>query len=271
LAVIDIAQHTKTAAGASSEVSPVIEESARNFLNRSVPTLVTVPRLSQNAIQECVAGLDRLLASHTKRGLRQWNIFIPRDPRYRETDDGLIRKEKTDHKHYLHYRHDLERLLWTKRSIRLSPGERMWFSAMRDVHVACTEALYALARAMDDLRPGFDFENRARAHGHLHALRVMRYDAGYESMARAHTDRSALSLHVAESEPGLEIPEGWDSRVCRSPGGKQVLAFPSQDMASITRGALPALWHQVTDQSRTKRSRWVIVFFGKMKRDGDMF
>jgi hypothetical protein len=230
---------------------------------------MSVPDLSASLIKHVVEGFDDFLNSRLPKERLRWSLDIDRDPEPREQDDGYVRKDGergADRKGFFHYRSDFESQLLRATGIRPTNIERIWLQACQDLLTTCSCALLRLAREMDREQPGFDFAERTTGLAHLHVIRIVRYDAGYQSLARMHQDRCAITFHLAESEPGLEVREGFGKKLCVSPKAPQVLTFPGGMLEHITEGAIPALWHGAREQSGSSKSRWVVVFFGKMKK-----
>ena len=244
---------------------------ATALLEGAVPHLTRVNGLAPTSVEKAVGGFLDFLAHNPSSVIDDWKIVTPRDPEDPAADDGFVRKDETDRKIYFHFRPDLETLLFRQRDIRLTPAEEAWFAACLDIHQACSRALLELAQEMDELRPGYDLAERARRGAWLNVLRIMRYDAGYETIGRMHTDRNAMSFHIAESHPGFETVHGFETKHWTSPHPPQVLAFTGKNLERITRGAVRALWHGAKDQRASSEPRWVMVFFGHLARDANMY
>jgi hypothetical protein len=232
--------------------------------------VLSLAKLETALVERVNAGFSAFIESRTQEEREEWSLQIDRSPEPLEPDDGYIRRDSTDHKHFFHFRSDLEHQLWKERGIRLENGEASWFEALQTLLALCSDAGLCLAKAMD-AEPGFDFADRMKSLAHLHVIRILRYDAGYPSLARPHTDRCALTLHIAESHPGLKVRRRWETTVCESPKAPQTLVFPGQMLEHITMGGVPATWHGADDLSGTLLPRSVVVCFLKMRKDKKCF
>lgn len=233
------------------------------MLDNQGPVTMKVPGLCSIDIAQACEGLkrfDRLSRDEQAR----WMLHEPRDPKYDEPDDGAIRKEPPhDWKLYFHYRRDLEALLHARRGIALTWGQRKWFRQMERIWKACTCALHGYARELDRLAPGYDFEQRALQWEHLNVLRLLRYVPHAGTLAKWHTDRDAITFHIAESAQGLRSTRGWEVVEQKTPQAPEVLVFAGDQLDQITHGAIQRCHHAVEDTTGGTRERFAMVFFGK--------
>jgi isopenicillin N synthase-like dioxygenase len=202
----------------------------------------------------------------------KWKLHVPRDPEYDEPDDGIIRKDATDIKGYIHWRLDTE-MLFSMHGIALTAWQRDWLRVFPRVYARCVESQYAIAQAMDTLRPGYGFAARymdATRHNQ-HCIRILKYERREGTVAHRHTDRDALTDHLAESADGLHACRGDTRTLCPTPAAPGSTLFTGRQLAAITDGALPALEHEVDDTTGGSKERWAVVFFGKMRKDGMVY
>jgi hypothetical protein len=200
----------------------------------------------------------------------RWTVYVDRDPRHPEKDDVVIRKDEFDTKIFVHWRPDSEKRLLEK-GIVLEPWQKEWFDALSRRWKTSVYTYYQLCIEMDILLPGFDFYKRARTVESLHCLRVLYYPPGRQVLARAHPDRSAITLHLAESETGLRSRQNGLITLHPTPTAPEALAFSGRQLESVTGGLIRAMWHDVVDTSCDFPERWAMVFFGKMLLDKEMY
>ncbi|HVW82800.1 MAG TPA: 2OG-Fe(II) oxygenase family protein [Candidatus Paceibacterota bacterium] len=240
------------------------------LLARETPILLRVDGLERVDVLGAKDGLFRFDAETPRELQQRWEFHIPRDPEYDEPDDGIIRKAKTDWKVFLHYRRDLRAHLHA-RNVTLLPWQEEWFASCERIHIACTNSLVELAGKMDLMRPGYRFAERVHAAMDQHVLRILKYEPREGDLARCHTDRCAVTFHIAESADGLHSRQGWDWMPVKTPLSPGVLCFSGKQLESVTEGAVPALYHEVVDTTGGSRARWAMVFFGKMRKDPGMY
>lgn len=233
---------------------------AKAMKHNQCPVLMEVPGLKAADIVAVREGLWRFDRELPRSAQRAWELHLPRDPEYDEPDDGAIRKQDKDWKLFFHYRSDLKDQL-SKRGMELSPWQHEWFEDMQRLLSVCSEALIAYAERIDAICPGHDFTKRAKRARHLNLLRTLKYVPRKGVLAKQHTDRDAITFHMAESAPGLRVMSGKE---LPSPVAPQVLVFPGDQIERITRGALRACSHSVIDMTGGAEERFAMVFFGKM-------
>jgi isopenicillin N synthase-like dioxygenase len=198
---------------------------------------------------------------------RRWGFVTAYPGEKREKDGGAVRKRRTDWKLFFHFRPDVRKELRSRHGIQLNQWQREWFDYMEWIWNTCTAHHFACAREMDRLLPGYDFHERAQHSMQANCLRSLLYDPREGVVATRHTDRDALTQHIAESAPGLWAGNGKRMRPYRSPMTPQVLVFPGDQLALITNGKTHATEHQVEDTTDGKHQRFAMVFFGKMYPD----
>lgn len=240
------------------------------ILRRTAPARFRINGLSRQDILGAKDGLFCFDAETPCEQQARWELNIPRDPEYDEADDGVIRKTGVDQKIYLHWRPDLEQLL-AERGIELTPHEKEWFPYCERIHTACRTSLLELARKMDTFSSGYRFTERVEKAWDQHVLRILKYEPRRGVLARCHTDRCAVTFHIAESSGGLVVRQGDDMASCNTPHSPEVLCFTGTQLESITEGLVPRLHHKVVDTTGGEQPRWAMVFFGKMLKDPGMF
>lgn len=222
-----------------------------------------LPLATSHIVPRVIAAVAKLIQDPARDA---WGLYVPRpaaEPG--DKDDGLIRRSQqyvgdptTDNKWFFHFRLTLKKDLEAA-GVDTSGHEDL-FDACQELFTINLGGALAFADAYDLQAPGLDLKHRLLTAVEPHVLRVLFYDQG-AMMARPHIDRDALTLHVAESRPGLRIgPER--ERYVTSPD--EALIFPGRKFAELTGGKVPALLHDVLDDSVgaiTNEQRWSIVFF----------
>lgn len=237
---------------------------AQAILARETPAPILIPGLRLKDIRLAKDGLIRFDAEVPLEEQAAWALTLPRDPEFDEQDDGVTRKDGTDKKIFLHYRPDLEEQLFAQSGITLLDWQKEWLAACNRIRNVCVKHLIQLARQMDILRPGYEFEKRVMDYVDQCLVRVLKYVPREGIIAKPHTDRSAITFHLAESASGLCSISGFETYPHATPKTPSALCFTGQQLERITEGAVPSVWHKV-ENNTPDRERWAIVFFGKMR------
>lgn len=111
------------------------------------------------------------------------------------------------------------------------------------------------------------FIKEGEEHIEYSALRFLKYEAAGKGkfLARAHYDRGATTLAIAESAPGLRI--GKNNETLKEVVHKDNVALfmPAFQLPAITDMRFRPAWHDVVQSSedvyRDNAARWAIVFF----------
>ncbi len=253
-----------------------IPEAARLLITRHPVTSFPVTKLDRSDMEHAWQGMKRFeeevppeeqlryaieayrLGSGEKRGLNS---------------DGIVRRNVTDRKVYLHWRPDTTTLLWVMRRIRLNHWQHEWFQACERIHSACLGAYRELVVEMDKIRPEYRLLDRLEAATHhgIHVLRVLYYPPRSGELADKHVDWSPFTLHAGESKHGLYGIESGNKVYYDTPEHPNVLSFAGEQLAKITSNDIPALYHGVEDMTDGSEPRWAIVFFGKMVHFEDLY
>jgi isopenicillin N synthase-like dioxygenase len=178
----------------------------------------------------------------------------------RESFVGYVRKMRKDddHKEYFHYNAVFENAFADRRSSPADPAVTRLLDSVRPLYAT---TLTCLEQSLDVLpgqreqffRPGVD----PRV-----TLRFVSYRArpDGESLANGHYDRSAFTLALAESGPGLRFGfhDGDLTEVSRPPA--KALLFPGRQQERFR-----PIWHDVvnvaTRATPGDEVRWAIVAF----------
>ena len=197
---------------------------------------------------------------------RGWDLWIE-DERRRDVQD-IGYKDKgaepgEDAKHIFHWTVQLERLLIEERGVDIN-DHADFLGYARSIFTICYREFRYIAEALDYVMPEGRFLERASdpAAKRQSILRFVRYkDVNRDVIGKGHTDKNLISLHLADSHPGLRL-EKHGQLYATSPD--VALVFPGDKMDVITNGRIKALYHYVTDQRKPgdKTLRWVMVFFG---------
>jgi hypothetical protein len=173
-----------------------------------------------------------------------------------DPDDGLIEKKKTDQKFYFHFRPYLKKLL-QDRDVSIS-DYNFFLAKCEQLYSICAYTTEGIVADLDHTLPGFDFSARLGRCSitSRHVLRFLRYKPGQSIMAEKHCDRSFLTLHVSESQPGLYL---GDDKECFEAKANEMLCFFGLKAELLTGGNLSACRHFV--KAMNNDWRWSVVFF----------
>lgn len=187
----------------------------------------------------------------------------PPDP-----DDGLIRREgkptdgkESDLKWFFHYRPRVGETIVMRRLPNWQ-SRIHWLGFCQVLYETALGTITRFAQVIDQKMPGYELE-RHLCEGRGHVLRLIRYDRNTPGglIAKSHTDRDAVTLHIADSQPGLEYGNPVRQYIT-SPD--RALIFAGDKVQAITKEKIPALWHdaiQTAQPGEETKYRWVAVFF----------
>lgn len=239
---------------------------ARSLLAGDVPSRVIVPSLQAEDLAAAAEGLARFERDVLANEQARWQLALPRDPRFAEPDDGVMRRTSAggDQKIFLHFRPDLPVQL-AERGVQLCRWQTDWLYTCFKIWAACDVAMTALVGEMDRLRPDLALPSRLRNLPDEHCLRILKYNRRAGTIAHTHTDRCAITFRIAESHPGFYIEDGGTRRLYEAPPTPMVDCFVGDQLAELTERAAPATLHGAEDQTAGAEERWAIVFFGKIR------
>jgi hypothetical protein len=172
-----------------------------------------------------------------------------------------------DAKHFFHYNPIIFQDL-IENKIPVSDEIYNWLLDCDALWQICLRKGEEFCGALDKEHPGYDFR-LGLAHqntAHLHKLRIIYYDnTGPASrpgiLGKGHYDRDALTIHVAESRPGMRI-NGQPYRV--APG--KSLFFCGSKIWNRTKRQKDffPVWHDIVNEAdgMDLENRWTVVFFG---------
>jgi hypothetical protein len=186
--------------------------------------------------------------------------LVDRSREEKKPNDGLIERTPEggyDSKFFFHYRLGLERYL-KQQGADLRTYAR-FLEGMSELYEACAFASAEILIRLDQALPGFNLldNHAALADEDRGVLRLLRYKPGSEILAKAHCDRSFLTLHMDESHSGLYLDQDRRHFVVEK---DRALCFFGQKAEVITRGALPAMFHYVK-ATAPDEWRWAVVYF----------
>ncbi|MBP9851654.1 MAG: 2OG-Fe(II) oxygenase family protein [Candidatus Pacebacteria bacterium] len=183
------------------------------------------------------------------------------DPESGSPDCGLIEKKReqgdTDSKFFFHYRPDL----FTQLNKRGTDTERYTslFQASKALYGQLVRISEKIIIDLDYRYPQFRIANNywRMESTRRHLLRILWYKPGNEVLADAHEDRSLLTLHFADSRPGLML-EGQEKPVITEPG--ILHAFFGVKAGIHSGNTLTPMPHYVKSDDSSE-ARMAIVFF----------
>jgi len=184
-----------------------------------------------------------------------------------------------DTKLYFHYRPFIARLL--RRRKGFSHTEEYLLNSAGLLYRKLEQEILRIGQALDNVLPGFQVAEGLRANAHPepfgHVLRYLLYkkaeEAG-EELARGHTDRCAITLHVADSRPGLVVYLGGGEQFLVETQPDTLILFFGKRLSVRTNGRVRSLNHRVispADASRPTNQRTCTVLFAHVPDDYKRF
>ncbi|HYE60022.1 MAG TPA: 2OG-Fe(II) oxygenase family protein [Candidatus Kapabacteria bacterium] len=166
-----------------------------------------------------------------------------------------------DRKWIFHYRQTLPRLL-EERNPSFLKAHMPWIKKLAHVHARCVHFCHGVLEQIDRAYPHFRLRAlfdpiATRAE---HVLRLIAYaDTQQPFLGKAHRDRSAQTMALFESHPGLE---GLVNRryVARSSAPNRPLLFMGGSLAEVMQNEVPAFRHRVRYTNNTRVNEQVIRF-----------
>ncbi len=158
-------------------------------------------------------------------------------------------------------------------AVRPSKIDKELLVATRHLYDELEHDLYRFAHAFDRACPGFAVEESMRRMGDPqpfgHVLRLLHYkyvvEPG-EEIAKVHTDRDAITLHVADSHPGLVVYLRGGEEFLAPTLPDTLIVFFGRRMSVRTKGQVKSLAHRVISPEEAgipNERRTCEVFFGQ--------
>lgn len=170
---------------------------------------------------------------------------------------GYMRRDDDEHKSFFHFHPSLRELAHER---DIGPAAHLCETAHL-LYERCEHALLDFVKALDEVLPGYSLSLLANhsSSRKRNVLRLLQYDRAdpNATIAKWHTDRSFLTLHVAESHPALRMRT---ARFLYRPAPETALVFPG-DQVGRACPRLRALPHAAVEERSTDAERWAIVFF----------
>lgn len=213
----------------------------RQFLANPEQSCCYFPFSLQELVHRAIAGLYEFLEESEEKK-RLWTLHID-DTEF--PDDGYIKRsgmyhrlstDVQDRKEFFHYRPvALAGLRHMEQNMYLRHSEWLEKTCYELLTRCVEEVAMPFARAFDVLMPGYALYEQVLCAANQHKLRLVAYDVpnGNSLIAVPHFDKSALTLHIGESHPGLHI--GTPGRLIETQSEKAFL-FPGRRMQLMTGG-----------------------------------
>ncbi len=213
-------------------------------------------------------GFEQFLKGKSLEDRMQWafDLGVVDEHGNSDYDTGYARKSggPYDRKDIFHYKIILDALL-KERKIETGRHEP-WLRDLQELFSLSFMKILEFARSFDADSPGLDLSRRILdpAAMAMHALRALHYDqrgrdeTDSAQIGKPHTDKNFLTLHVAESAPGMRM---GDNHELYRAAPHTALIFTGDKMGRLSEGKIPALLHDVRSDGMTQGSRWSIVFF----------
>ena len=202
-------------------------------------------------------------------------FFFYKDPSRIGSETGYVRNWKgegaSNNQEYFHYRMNMERDL-EKELAGADPKVLAFFKVAKELYDVSLEAFQEVIRSLATKYPGiYETFFPEGKEPYFTTLRFLKYDFAHvgDFLAKAHYDRSAGTLAIAESAPGLQMGRRGEQvthPVSHKPG--TAMFFPGLHLAPLTSAEeFPPTWHEVIQKEeavfdREKGiARWALVFF----------
>lgn len=262
-ALADAQEIKENAMATKTAVSDAVIARAKELVERGK---VVIPFPTQDIMPPVIDGWQKFVNEPEEYKIR-WNARLKGETGSRPDSgwlnrDGALRDDGVydDKKQIFHFNPLLMPWL-TEHAVAHAPYTQ-WLYAQSKLYDACRSTVHTYMGALDAILPGYSFYDRISKENseYLHRLRLLAYDE--ESAAgKGHYDIGFLTIHIAESHPGLRTGDERTLFVAR-PG--EALLFFGEKAERLTSGRLKALWHEVTDErpAGDTRSRWSAIFFG---------
>jgi hypothetical protein len=227
-----------------------------------------VPLVSSDLLAPIYPDLERLIES-PDRIKSQWEHWLPSAANDDEPDNGLIEKSPEyggkDPKFFFHYRPCLMKQLALARV-----DMELYYPMLHNMHQLYERCKYAteeILLALHNELPQYNIFSRHYSIPEYvrHVLRILYYKPGYRMMAKPHPDKSALTLHVSDSRPGLHFADDHQLHTVKP---DKALAFTGMKAHILTNGLLKLNEHYVTNEF-LDQPRWCCVFFTHIAVDVD--
>lgn len=222
--------------------------------------------VDQTLVDDALGATERVIASLDPT---LWSLVRPGEG---EPDVGLVYrpgKGNADHKYFFHYSHDLKALAWGQ---RLSHGAiHHELIVIERLYSELNRTALAIGAALEDILPsqlgGVLVKRMLQSMNESHpfattTLRGLWYPAhAGQKGARAHLDRSFLTLHLGDEGGSLLALSNENDPHGRviSPRKGNALVFCGVKMLELARGRLTPLWHKSTVEAN--RDRKALVHF----------
>lgn len=206
-----------------------------NFDNISIHE--TIKRIEKNFL---------LLIKEPEAYRKLWEFDVqpypPKDGKY-DPDMGLIERSGHNHKDHKFFLHDKNRTLRTLlelRGVNYDKHHQLLFD-MEILQTLANTRVLAFAKQLDKRFPGKNFADGIRKAAYLNTLRLIAYSEPEKTqkeqiIARGHTDRDAITMHLYESSPGLKLRlhDGSEYQYEQSDG--YTVVFPGKKLQAATGG-----------------------------------
>lgn len=206
-------------------------------------------------------------AAGAKIPLLPWDEDIDDLLFYRGYNDGALDKDDRPHdnKAIFHYRK------WTKALLYMMGVDfkrhEAFLNDCDELHSRLYRHWLRVCMELDRQLPGLDMTAKA-AETPFHVLRVMQYlevRPGTTVIGKGHTDKSAMTYHVAEEHEACML----EGKLLKYIPDRPVL-FGANGIEAVTKGKIPAMNHEVVVREGFPERRWVVIFFPQFNLNDDL-
>jgi isopenicillin N synthase-like dioxygenase len=146
-------------------------------------------------------------------------------------------KSGKDHKHFMHDKDKILRRLLSMREVDISKYEE-FLTELEKLQDCCFEQVIIFATQLDKILPGYNFAEKINKAHSLNTIRLIAYlpkPKGHV-IAREHTDRNAITMHIYQSQGGLFLDLHDGSKYLYEQKNGSTVVFPGKKLQVLTGG-----------------------------------
>lgn len=202
------------------------------------------------------------------------------DERNRGSNIGYVNKKQesgdNDNKEYFHYNLYAEDLLEKIPESENITEVKKFFDSARYIYSEAVETMSKVLKELDKKYPGLHDEFLEKKPHPLFYLRFLKYEPAGKGrfLAKAHYDRGAFTLALAESAPGLRVGRNDKNLKEVKRVTNTALFMPGLSSDAYVSDSMTPAWHDVVqtgeDILNNTTARWAIVFFADSIIDNDI-
>ncbi len=241
-------------------MSESLTKALGSFRSSGACYLRTEPAIEDALIQDVFAGFRRLV-TEIELGNISYNDWCIDEHSTGDPDLGIIEKQGGvkegggfyDHKFFFH---------WSPTLIRHLPQQCVdqfgrWLQSCEALFELCCLNVNRFATVLD---PELGALMNQQAAIDISRLRLLMYVKERDGkVASDHTDKDGITMHVAETAPGVVLGSQQAPEV--APVGKSLI-FAGDKLERFTGGSIKAVQHHAVNHSKDGERRVAAVYFG---------